>query len=144
MTLGKSHLILDFPFPKKDEEHLLYTIQSIKTILRTNCQTNRFYCSSFDFHVNQNITILTQQDRNSREEVQLLYIIFCSQIRGNNLQLKSCPSLQVFKIQESPNYWSMRKNMCPRLQFKVFRIAKRSVCYIQVFKPERYETKVCP
>lgn len=74
----------------------------------------------------------------------MLLINFCSQIKGNNLQLKSCPSLQLFKIQESPNYQPMRKNMCPKLQFKVFRKAKQSVCYIQVFKPERYETKVCP
>lgn len=74
----------------------------------------------------------------------MLLIIFCSQIKGNNLQLKSCPSLQLFKIQESPNYQTMRKNMCPKLQFRVFRKAKQSVCYIQVFKPERYETKVCP
>lgn len=35
----------------------------------------------------------------------------------------------------------MRKNMCPKLQFKVFRKAEQSFCYIQVFKPERYEPK---
>lgn len=31
--------------------------------------------------------------------------------------------------------------MYPKLQFRVFRKAKQSVCYIQVFKLERHESK---
>lgn len=100
---------------------------ALKPTLQLSSQTNCLYCSSYDFQVNQKIEVLTERIGIPGRGPATFYI-FCSQIKGKNLQLTSCPSLRLFKIQEAPNQRSMRKDTCPRLHSKVFRKAKQTVC----------------